>query len=687
MASASTFVGPNHGIEVGQNYASITAAFHLPPEPPPKPFALLPSNDPDFVSRQDILDQIAERCSRPRTHCRVVLVGLGGIGKSRIAIEYGHRVAAANPDNPQWIFWVNAGTRARVLEGFEAIAEAIKLPARHERGANIPRLVHTWLSNPNNGHWVMILDGVDTLDVFYTPTGSDGAYSGGSDSDGSDSGPLSRYLPQSDHGSIFITTRTKDVARKMIGHDPRNTIEVGPLPEAEALDLLERKLAGLPEPTDADVARDLARALNGVPLAITQAVAYIQSRVPRMSPEKYLERFREGEQERNELLEHDEGDWQREAASNAIFVTWKISFDHIRDKQPSAADLLSLMSFFDPQSIPEFALKPPPVPENTQTTDNIHNTADQPPTKINSSVNVLQDSLGKEHAAYLSLTRALQEAFRMQHRFCEAEDLAKFAINAYKAKLGPRHLKLLQRLDDLADIYRDWGRMEESEKVIRRVLHVRTSTFGTNHRGTLKTKIRLAELRRDQGQLIEAWRLFTESLAALESRFGKDDEETWDCMQHLAETCCGLGYWKEAEVMYTRLRTAMESQLGKTHWDTLDCVAGIAKLRRLQGRYKEAEEIFRWLVEASSHTWLRPHFQLSLAQVMHDQGRFEEAVTLAEEVASWSERELGPDDRLTQHARERIIKLGGTRNTSGDPGSQTDSQEAPGQPSTAMVPE
>lgn len=70
------------------------------PETPPPPFATIPSRDPDFVNRGDILDQIDQRCSEPAG--RIALVGLGGVGKSQLAIEFAHRNAARHPN--RWVF-------------------------------------------------------------------------------------------------------------------------------------------------------------------------------------------------------------------------------------------------------------------------------------------------------------------------------------------------------------------------------------------------------------------------------------------------------------------------------------------------------------------------------------------------------------------------------------------------------
>ena len=279
----------------------------------------------------------------------MALVGLGGVGKSQLAIEYAHRVVAGRADT--WVFWVHAGTQARVEEGFRTIADTVKLHGRNQLKANIPQLVYGWLSNERNGRWIMILDSADDRDVFYRTTNGD-APTGG---DAHNGRPFATYLPQSRNGSIIITTRNKDLAFRLTGRR-QNMVEVGPMAQTDALTLLEKKLGSLPE---TDVAVDLVRALDLVPLAISQAAAYIHARAPRSSPEKYLAEFRENERKRSRLLEHDAGDLRRDrGASNAILTTWQISFDYIQSKRPSAADLLSRMSVFDRQGIPESLLKP-----------------------------------------------------------------------------------------------------------------------------------------------------------------------------------------------------------------------------------------------------------------------------------------------------------------------------------------
>ncbi|KAI2734319.1 hypothetical protein DTO013E5_9675 [Penicillium roqueforti] len=81
MASTS-HSGVNHGAQVGINYGTFTALFHLPPEPPetpPSPLSTVPfTRGPDFVRRETLLDQIYGKNSVAGS--RIALIGLGGVG-------------------------------------------------------------------------------------------------------------------------------------------------------------------------------------------------------------------------------------------------------------------------------------------------------------------------------------------------------------------------------------------------------------------------------------------------------------------------------------------------------------------------------------------------------------------------------------------------------------------------------
>jgi hypothetical protein len=139
-------------------------------------------------------------------------------------------------------------------------------------------------------------------------------------------------------------------------------IPIEPIDEAAAHALLHKKLGDKGKKSDGDnnSSDDVAgpaAALDHIPLALVQAAAYIRQQAPRCSVQQYLEEYRQSDSRATSLLNQGTNHLRRdEAAGNAILITWKISFDHVRRSRQSAADPLSLMSFFDRQGIPEALL-------------------------------------------------------------------------------------------------------------------------------------------------------------------------------------------------------------------------------------------------------------------------------------------------------------------------------------------
>ena len=250
-----------------------------------------------------------------------------------------------------WVFWVHASNAARFEQSYRDIADSIKLQGRQDPKADIFKLMHDWLRDESKGRWILILDNVDDARflVDAQPDNSENA-----------SKPLREYLPYSQNGSILITTRSREAALKLV--EEYGIILAEPMDETHAILLLKKKLENVKtklgiEFDNKDIT-ELVAVLEFMPLAIVQAAAYIFERVPRCSAQQYLEQFQKSDRKRTSLLDHEGGELRRDReAKNSIIITWQISFDYIRQTRPSAADLLSLMSFFDRQGIPETLLR------------------------------------------------------------------------------------------------------------------------------------------------------------------------------------------------------------------------------------------------------------------------------------------------------------------------------------------
>ncbi|OAA74310.1 hypothetical protein LEL_07891 [Akanthomyces lecanii RCEF 1005] len=115
-----------------------------PPETPPTPSILIPfGRDSDFVERGKIFEKIDHGCGRPGSW--TALVGLGGVGKSQLAIEYAYRTKERFSDT--WVFWIHASNSARFEQGFRDIAAFVKLQGRQDPKVNIFQLLQDWLQD------------------------------------------------------------------------------------------------------------------------------------------------------------------------------------------------------------------------------------------------------------------------------------------------------------------------------------------------------------------------------------------------------------------------------------------------------------------------------------------------------------------------------------------------------------
>ncbi|KAI4854646.1 hypothetical protein E4T44_00021 [Aureobasidium sp. EXF-8845] len=294
--------------------------------------------------------------------CRAGRLRRGG---SQLAIEHCYRTAEQSPGT--WVFWAHASNTARLEQSFREIADQVKVRGRRDPQADVYKLVHDWLRDKKNEQWLLVIDNADDATVLLPPSSNGQSSSEDNSTDGGSSSSrvlqqhLSTYLPSA-HGSVIVTSRTRRAAMEMVEDSDILTIE--PMRVTAAHALLYKKLGNKVDRSHG--IDELAAALEYMPLALVQAGAYIRDRAPRCSVQQYLADYRKSDKSKTSLLNRAAGHLRRDpAASNSILLTWQISFEHIRSSRRSAADLLSLMSFFDRQGIQEFLLRNP-----GSTTDN-----------------------------------------------------------------------------------------------------------------------------------------------------------------------------------------------------------------------------------------------------------------------------------------------------------------------------
>ncbi|KAF2818262.1 hypothetical protein CC86DRAFT_309553, partial [Ophiobolus disseminans] len=534
--------------------------------------------DPDFVDRGTLLDQIRERCAAPAS--RVALVGLGGVGKSQLAIEHCYRTAKQSPET--WVFWAHASNTARLEQSFREIADQVKVRGRKDPQADVFKLVHDWLRDTKNGGWLLVLDNADDAAVL-SPADDGGKLSSSS----ALQQHLSRYLPSSRHGSVLVTSRTRRAAMQVV--EESDIIPIQPMHDVAAHALLRRKLGGIREEDDSIA--ELATTLDRMPLALVQAAAYIRERAPRCSVRQYVEEYRQSDSRKTSLLNREAGQLRRdEAASNSVLITWQISFDHIRNTRESAADLLSLMSFFDRQGIQDALLRRPSSTANNDSFEDsvitlrdysfITVTRDVSTFEMHSLVQLAtrtwlesQGQVDKWREHFIaSLCAALPTGEHENREKCQAlfpharaalaqrpkdeESLKKWALLLYKAA------------------WYAWqqGRAGEAEHMSTVSMEVREEVLGKESADTLSSMGMVGLARELGGKYGEAETMHRQTLARSEKKvLGHEHPDTLTSVYCLAHLLAHRHRYEESLVLYNRVSAGYEAVLGKDHPTTRAC--------------------------------------------------------------------------------------------------------------------
>ncbi|KAJ6092670.1 hypothetical protein N7486_007959 [Penicillium sp. IBT 16267x] len=671
----------NSGTQVAINNGVINLRTEQP-ESRPNPLSTIPfPPDPDFVSRDQILDQIHKKASIP--------------GKTQIAIEYAHQVRRHSPET--WVFWVHASNAARCEKSLRDLADRVKIPGRQDHNVDIFQLVGNWLQDETIGKWILVLDNVDDDRLLRKPssTGPEGqnCQTTSQSNDNISTQPPLRPLLQNSNGFIIITSRSQRVGSEIAGH--KNLIDVLPMKKPEAVDLLQKKLNISAERESME---QLVDALELMPLAIIQAAGYITHR-PRCSVSQYLEKIQQSDRAAMRLLDYEAGllsrDWD---AKNSILLTWQISFDYIKDVRPSAAGLLSLMSFFDRQGIQESVLR-------VQQTQKFNDNSDSEMARDSSSqededddasseenesfeddITMLNDYslisfgepntvltmhrliqltemasksrkqrlaiFGEEDEKTLKSTILFGRAHRLEGQLEKAEELQIQMIEMRKMKLGGDHRDTLKSISNLALTYADQGRWEEAEKLQVQVMETRKTKLGADHRDTLTSISNLAATYTDQGRWEEAEKLQVQVMETYKAKLGMDHPDTLLTMNNLASTYAEKGRWEEAEKLQLQVLEISKTKLGVDHPDTLLTMNNLASTYAEQGRREEAEKLYLQVLETRKTKLGVDHPDTLLtmndpALTYADQGRWEEAEELQVQVMETRKTKLGVDHPRT----------------------------------------
>ncbi|KAG4433230.1 hypothetical protein IFR05_011284 [Cadophora sp. M221] len=510
--------------------------------------------------------------------------------------------------------------------------------------------------------------------------------------------PLVSYLPQCQHGTTLITSRTKLAALQLV--EDNSLIAVDPMDKVDAVALLRKKLR-MPEDSDIDGKNcdvgELAAALEYMPLAIVQAAAYIFQRAPRCSVSEYLVTFQKSDREKTSLLDNNAGYLRRDReAMNSIIITWHISFEHIRQRKPSAADLLSLMSLFDRQGIPERLVRhrheiesfnAPPIQRLTRLFRRKTVGREGRDVKSDGRGNEFEeDLLVLRNYAFISVSE-IQSAFEMHalvqlamRTWLEAKgDLEQwrrhyckilaneFPTGEYKnwarcQDLFPHAQSAAAQKPKKKDSLLDWvlvlynaawyalemGSGVEAEKMAVQVMRVRKKFLGCKHKNTLDAMALAGEAYRLNGQWDDAEKLEVQVMETRKTKLEVDHLDTLTSMANLASTYSNQGRWDNAEKLEVQVMETSKTKLGVDHPDTLTSMANLASTLWKQGWWDDAEKLEVQVMETRKTKLGVDHpstltSMASLAFTWKRSGKETEAIRLIKECVQLRKRVLEPN--------------------------------------------
>ncbi|KAF5634007.1 hypothetical protein F25303_8936, partial [Fusarium sp. NRRL 25303] len=229
-----------------------------------------PRNE-DLVHRRDLIDKL-DRLLPPTAGSRsAALWGLGGSGKTQIALDYAYRRCDA--DDECCVFWVHADSEATFLADYKTIGKKLGVDERLD-GTDLLDAVR--IAIEGRPKWVMILDNTDDLRIFGV-----GQQVRAGDTNEHQNQNLQKYVPCTSQGTVLWTSRDAHIIGPLVG--ARRGIEVKSMAMDEATTLLA---STQDQPLREAGADALLEELQCLPLAISQAGAYM--RRLSMTAEQYL---------------------------------------------------------------------------------------------------------------------------------------------------------------------------------------------------------------------------------------------------------------------------------------------------------------------------------------------------------------------------------------------------------------
>ncbi|MFC3891645.1 FxSxx-COOH system tetratricopeptide repeat protein [Lentzea rhizosphaerae] len=603
----------------------------------------VPQRNPNFTGRIESLDRMREAMRSSSTVAVHSLRGMGGVGKTQLAIEYAHRFAG----DFDVVWWIPAEQPALIPEHLCLLGAELGLDVDPSSVGKVLAALRT------RSRWLLVFDNAE------------------------DPAELRRHLP-SGPGHVMITTRRGGFGA--LGA----VLTVDVLDRTESVTLLRRRLLT----TSDEQNETLAELLGDLPLAIEQASAYLE--VTGLSVDDYVTLFRERAAEmisRGKAVDRQE----------RLNTLWDMSLAALAEEHPSALHLLNLLAWMAPEPVPLdlFTTHPDELPESVATAardelawaetvgalvdrffvrrtgkevtivhrllqqslraqdipqakaavhsllvaDLPHKIWDAPtnwprwrallphvlaatddvelnPTKqaswlLSRAASYLRTT-GRPGDAKPLFERALTldtaihgpddprvaasmhdlgNAIRDLRRPADALPLYEQALSIFEAAHGPTHHQVAIGLSGLGSVLWDLRRFDEAESLLRRALAIDEALYGPDHRRVAADLTDLGSILSSMGRYDDACRMLTRALTIREASYGPDHPHVAITLNNLGNALRGTGNHPQVLTMLERALTIFENAFGPHHPHVAINLHSLSLVLDERGRHDDAKAL------------------------------------------------------------------------------------------------